>query len=306
VRFPVKPWHLAAVVVVVCAAVVAALYLHRMRGGASATDLVSYLPADATQVYIDVDAIRRSGILNMLAGSKATEEVDYKQFVDATLFDYRQDLEAVAASFKDGQVFLALRGHFHWKNVMDYAVHQGGSCHNGFCVMAGSRPNRRISFYALKPNVMAMAVSPDDFAAYQVSRKSRKPAFTPPAQPIWAIVPVLALEKAGSLPDGVKPYVAALGNAEQALFALGGEGDHLQLTVDVACRDSQAASTLLVSLEDATNTLRKRIASEHRAADASDLSGVLVAGSFRRDDRRVYGQWPIARAFVDAVAGGAL
>jgi hypothetical protein len=33
------------------------------------------------------------------------------------------------------------------------------------------------------------------------------------------------------------------------------------------------------------------------------LSGVLVAGTFRRDDRRMYAQWPISRAFVDAVMG---
>ena len=74
-----------------------------------------------TVVYMDVAAIRRSGILNMLAGSKAAEEPEYRQFVDQTKFDYRQDLDAVAAAFKDGQVFLALRGRFHWKNLADYA-----------------------------------------------------------------------------------------------------------------------------------------------------------------------------------------
>jgi hypothetical protein len=28
-----------------------------------------------------------------------------------------------------------------------------------------------------------------------------------------------------------------------------------------------------------------------------------VAGSFRRDERQVYGAWPIPKAFVDAIAG---
>ena len=107
-------------------------------------------PPTRRVVYIDVDAIRRSGILNMVAGSKAAEELEYQQFVDETKFDYRQDLDAVAAAFKDGQVFLALRGRFHWKNLTDYARHQGGSCHNDFCVAPGSQPNRRISFYPVK------------------------------------------------------------------------------------------------------------------------------------------------------------
>lgn len=291
---------------VVCAVAVAGLYLYRSRGGGTPSELVSYLPAaNATELFIDVDAIRRSGILNMLAGSKAAEEIEYKKFVDETLFDYRQDLDAVAAAFKDGQIFLALRGRFHWKNLMDYAIHQGGSCHNGFCVAPGSRPSRRISFYALKRDTMAMAISTDDFAAYQVNRKSPALTLTPPTQPIWAIVPILALKNADSLPAGTKPYISALGNADEAVFALGPEGDHLQLALNVTCRDAQSASTLLVNLEDATSTLRKVIAREHPQPSPADLSAVLVAGSFRRDDRRVYGQWPIARAFVDAVAGGA-
>lgn len=276
-----------------------------MRGGSSPSDLASFLPtANATVIFIDVDAIRRSGILNLVAGSKAAEEIEYKQFVDQTLFDYRQDLDAVAAAFKDNQVFLTLRGRFHWKNLMDYAVHQGGSCHNGFCVASGSRPNRRISFYALKPDTMAMAISSDDFAAYQITRKSATLPLLPPNQPVWAMVPILALKNADALPAGTKPYVAALGSAEQIVFALGPDGDHLQLDLNVTCRDTQAASALLVDLEGATNELRKLMAREHQQPNPAELSAVLVAGSFRRDDRRVHGQWPIARAFVDAVAGG--
>ena len=46
------------------------------------SDLVGYLPtANASVIYIDVDALRRSGILELLAGSKTAEEPDYQQFV---------------------------------------------------------------------------------------------------------------------------------------------------------------------------------------------------------------------------------
>ncbi len=298
-------WQLTALLIAVCGAMASGLYLYRIRGGSSPSDLASFLPAaNATVLFIDVDSIRRSKILDMLSGSKAAEELEYKQFVDQTLFDYRQDLDAVAAAFKDNQVFLALRGRFHWKNLMDYAVHQGGSCHNGYCVASGSRPNRRISFYALKPDVMALAVSSDDFAAYQIKRQSGSLPLLPPAQPVWAMVPIQALKNADALPAGTKPYAAALGNAEQMVFALGPDGDHLQLDLNVTCRDQQAASALLVDLEGATNELRKLMTREHQPPNPADLSAVLVSGTFRRDDRRVHGQWPIARAFVDAVAGG--
>ena len=51
---------------------------------------------------------------------------------------------------------------------------------------------------------------------------------------------------------------------------------------------------------------RQWIAREHQQANPADLSGVLVGGTFHREDRRVEGQWPIPEAFVKAITGGAL
>lgn len=289
--------------IVLCAGAVAAVYILRMRGGPARSDLVGYLPSDnATLLFIDVDAVRRAGILKMMAGSKVAEDIEYKEFVDSTLFDYRRDLDAVAVALKDKQMFFALRGRFHWTNLMDYARHEGGSCHNGFCVTTGSQPSRRISFYALRPDTMAMAISSDDFAAYQIGRKPSGVAIPRPPQPVWALVPVAALKSANDLPRGLRPYLTALGNAEQVVFTLGPQDDRLQLALNVICRDTQTASALLVDLEGATNALRKMLDKEHQKPDPADLTAVLVAGTFRRDDRSVYGQWPLDRAFVDALA----
>ena len=291
---------------ILCAALTGGIHWYQTLGGASPSDLVNYLPGgNATVVYIDADAIRRSGILNMIAGSKAAEELEYQQFVDQTLFDYRQDLDAVAVAFKDKQVFLAARGNFHWKNLMDYAVHQGGSCHNSFCTVPSVRPSRRISFYALKPNIMALAISPDDFAAYSVIRKPAKPPLATPNEPVWMLVPAAALKDTEALPAGTKPYAAALQNAEQVLFTLGPDSGNLQLSLQVTCRDATSATKLLADFQNATDTLRNWIAREHQQPNPADLSGVLVAGTFRREDKRVYGQWPLPRAFVDSLTGEA-
>src|SRR4029077_16386285 len=147
---------IVAFLIAICAVAVA-IYFIRARSAANSAVLVSFVPtANGTVVYIDVAAIRRAGILNMIAGTKAAEEFEYRQFVDQTKFDYRQDLDAVAAVFKDGQVFLALRGRFHWNNMTGYAIHQGGSCHNNYCVTPGSQPNRRISFYPVKPDLLGL------------------------------------------------------------------------------------------------------------------------------------------------------
>jgi hypothetical protein len=283
----------------------AGTFWYRTRASRGPTNLITYLPtANATVVYIDVDAMRRSGILSMIAGSKAAEELEYRQFVDATQFDYRRDLDAVAIAFKDGQVFFALRGNFHWKNLQDYAAHQGGSCRNKFCTVNGTTPQRRISFYPLKSDVMAMATSSDDFAAYQVAQKSGKLSLDPPPQPVWMLVPALALKNAETLPAGTKAYASALQGADQIVFTVGPDGDHLQLGLNVTCKDADTASALLVDFENTTNTLRKWIARENRHPNAADLSGVLIAGSFRREDRRVFGQWPLSRAFIDTLTGG--
>ncbi len=282
-------------------------WFHRTHSAALPSNLVLLLPtSNASVVYIDVDAMRRSGILNLVAGSKAVEDADYRQFVKETKFDYRQDLDAIAAAFKDGKVYLALRGRFHWKDLKDYAGRQGGSCHGDFCVVAGSQPNRRISFYPLQHDVMAMAISPDDFAAYQITSASKKLALAPPQEPVWAIIPAGALQKMDDLPAAAKAYMPALQGAEQIVFSIGVDpAQQLQLGVHVTCRDATAASALLTQFEATTNALRQVLSKVNRKPDPDDLSGVLVAGTFHRSERQVYGAWPIPRAFVQAITGGA-
>ncbi len=189
---------------------------------------MGYLPAaNASVIYIDVDALRRSGFLGMLAGSKTAEEPDYQQFVQATKFDYAHDLDAVAAALKDGRIYFALRGRFHWNNLRDYAARDGGSCHNDFCVMPGSQPNRRISFYLLKPDVMALAIGPDDFGAYQVTSNSSQLVLEVPKEPVWALIPASALKDVDSLPVAAKAYVPALRGADQIVFSIAADASQL-------------------------------------------------------------------------------
>jgi hypothetical protein len=282
-------------------------WFHRSHSAARPADLVVLLPtSNASVVYIDVDAMRRSGILNLVAGSKAIEEADYQQFVDETKFDYREDLDAIAAAFKDGKVYFALRGRFHWKNLKDYAARQGGSCHGDFCVLAGSQPNRRISFYQLQRDVLAMAIGPDDFGAYQVARQSGTLPLDPPKDPVWALIPARAWKEMEALPESVKAYVPALRNAEQIILSVGADpASQLQLGVRVTCKDPAAASVLLTQFEGTTNALRQVLSKVNRKPDPADLSGVLLAGTFHRSERQVYGAWPIPKVFLDAITGGA-
>lgn len=289
----------------VCAGAIAGVYLYKNAGGNSAGELASYLPlGDGALVYIDVDSMRRSGILDLIAGKKATAEVEYQSFVDDTGFDYRDDLDTVAALFKGGQVFMTLHGRFNWKRLIAYVNNHGGSCQNSFCTIAGSQPDRRISFYPIRSNLMAMAVSRDGWAAYQVSRRSARLPIVPPRQPVWALLTGSALQNINGLPSGTKSFVTALATANQMVFAVGEKDNSLELSMNVKCPTPDQAGVVLHELESATATLREWLAREHQEPNPNDMSGVLAAGAFRRDDRQVFGSWPMRRGFIEAMAGG--
>lgn len=304
-RLRFQPWQLAVLLVLVCAGAIAGVYFYKNAGGSSPGELASYLPlGDGALVYIDVDAMRRSGILELIAGKKATAEVEYQSFVDDTGFDYRDDLDTVAALFKEGQVFMTLRGRFDWKRLITYVNNHGGACQNGFCTIAGSKPDRRISFYPIKSNLMAMAVSRDGWAAYQVSRKTARLPIEPPRQPVWALLTGSALQNINGLPSGTKSFVTALASANQMVFAVGEKDNILELSMNVKCQTADQAGAVLHELESATTTLRGWLAREHQEPNPNDMSGILTSGSFRRDDRQVIGAWPVRRAFIEAMAGG--
>ena len=299
-----RVYALAAILALLVAA--GAAYWILFRGPSTPAGMAAYLPdKGGTILYVDVDGMRKTGLLNMLAGSKAAEEIEYKEFVDRTGFDYRRDLDSIVSTFRGGQVFLVLRGTFHWDRIRAYVTQRGGSCKGSYCAVDGSQPQRRISFHKISSNVMAMAVGPDDMAAYQITRNASKVSpFTPDA-PLWVLVPAAVLKEADSLPAGTRSFALALQDAERVVFSAAPDGDHLQISLNVTCRDIEAASSLLVQLENTTNMLRKLIAREHQQPNPADFSGVLTSGTFRRDDRRVLGQWPIQRVFIDAITGGA-
>lgn len=291
---------------VICVGAITGAYFYKSTGLYTPGQMASYLPlGTGALVYIDVDGLRKSGVLDMLAGSKATEEIEYESFVDETRFDYREDLDAIVALFRPDQVFMTLRGRFHWKNLFAYVSHHGGSCLNNFCTAPGSRPERRISFYPIRSNVMALAVSRDDWAAYQITRKTARLPIVVPDAPIWAVLTGPALKSFTQLPAGTQSFATALATADQIVFTAGPKGDHLEVTADVTCHDSDKAAALLAQLESTTDTLRRWLARENKQPNPNDLSGVLTAGSFRRNDREVFGAWPIQRAFLENVAGGA-
>lgn len=263
-------------------------------------------PGQATLAYVDVAALRRAEILDLLAGSKATEELEYKDFVEATGFDYRRDLDSFAAAFTPSATYMVVRGRFDWKRLNQYAKQHGGRCINGFCESPASEPTRHVSYYALKSDTMALAFSGDEFAAGSVTSRGRQPGDPLPQQPVWISVPGSVFRNASDLPTGTHSFASALAGADKIVFSAGPEEDHMQLQMTVTCPTPETAQQLELRLDNVTDLLRKMVELENQTPNAGDLSGVLAAGSFQTIGRTVYGRWPVQRAFLDSLSEGSL
>lgn len=275
------------------------VFWYRSRALAPAA-LWRRLPArDAAVVYIDFKALRRAGLMQAFDRAKAPEDPEYLSFVRGTSFDYKRDLDGAMAAFGPTGTFILARGRFDWKSLRSYAESQQGACYNSVCRLAGSTPDRRISFLPIQSGLMALAVSTDETAAMRLAAPASVPAPEIPDAPLWAMLPPRFLQSTGNLPDGTRPFVRAVAEAQSVTLAFAPEGNRFALKLGVVCDSDQEANDAAAQMTHMTGLLRKLITLEKATPSAGDLSGVLVAGTFRNAGNRVYGHWPIERVFVE-------
>ena len=272
----------------------------------SNAELLRRLPsADALVLYIDFDALRRTGVMQLLDNSKAAQDPEYKSFVAATGFNYARDLDLAMVAFAPTGRYLLLRGRFDWPKLRAYVASQHGACPDSVCRMQGSTPDRRISFLPLQSGVMAMGVSTDDFAAQRLASPAGGPNPPSPSSPVWIALPSSVLRSSETLPEGTRMFARSIDRADTVTLGLEPEGARLAARLNVLCRNEQDAMEIAAQLGKITAMLREMIQREHQAPNPADLSGVLTSGTFRADGRRVYGYWPIDRKFVENMLGGA-
>jgi hypothetical protein len=306
VNYRLPPWLVLVCLVAICGGVITGIALYQIKRTSNAA-LFSRLPAaDAVVVYVDFRALRNAGVLGVLGSSRVMQEPEYRTFVDQTRFDYLNDLDAAFVSFHPRGTYFLLRGRFDWKNLKEYTVGQGGSCHNTLCRVAGSAPDRKISYFPLQPNVMALAVSRDDSAATELQASRSEPKITMPEDPVWSLIPIHAIKNGAHVPAGTRAFARALEGADAVVLSAAPEGGRIGLKMDAACRSAADARALVAGLRDTTARLRDLIARENQTPNANDLSGVLAAGAFELKDAHVLGRWPIERSFLESLAGGAL
>jgi hypothetical protein len=256
---------------------------------------------------VNVAALRSGDVLSLIAGSKAVQEPEYLSFVQQSGFDYTRDLDGVLLTVRGDDVYMLLTGHFRWDALEKYVGDNGGSCGGGVCRISGSRPNRYISFSSIRNGVMALAVSPKDSAVTAVLNRKNQPRSVKSDQPVWISVPPSALQQSSSaLLPGTRPFTSALSKAETVTLSIGPQESRFEALLEVTCPTPGDAAFLQLQMQEATELLKSLIARENKQPNPDDLSGVLTAGTFGRNDRQVWGRWPIERSFVRALAGGAL
>ncbi len=304
--FRVRPLLLAALVGAAC--VVLALSLWRWTTAHEETVVrwLDRLPdQDRLLVYVDVAALRASGLLGVLAGSPADEEPDYRAFVRETGFDYRDDLDELLAVWSSTETAFFARGRFDWKRIYRYTEQRAGQCLNAYCRLHGSTPERWISFFPLTTRVLVLVSGANPYAGYEYQWPKRE--LNPenvPAEPVWVMMPGWMLRDRDWLPAGTKAFARPLANAERLVLAMDAVPTGFEARLRVQCRSPREAETLAGRLQAATRLLRRLLSKERKQPNPRDLSGVLTKGEFQSVGDRVEGRWPIPIELIESLASG--
>jgi hypothetical protein len=292
--------------IAVCGGALFAVVFYRSRPLTPAA-LLKRLPAkDSLVLAIDFASLRSAGVLQFLDGSKMGQERDYQKFVGETQFNYTQDLDYAVAALGPYGKFILARGRFDWKALRAYALEQGGQCYNSLCRMAGSAPDRHISFISVQKNLMALAVSPEDDAALLM--QSPEPpvgavSLPAPDAAVWMYLPPAILKSPNKLPEGTVLFARSVDEARNVTLGFAPEGDRIAARLNVLCKNDQDALVTTAELTKVTDVLRSVIAHAGQRANPDDWSGVLSSGTFENKGSRVFGYWPIERAFVQNMIG---
>jgi hypothetical protein len=272
-----------------------------------AVRLVQCLPQDRSlHLYLNLGLLRSAGILELLAGSQGTEEADYKKFVEQTGFDYRTDLDSVAAGFRDGDEYFAVQGRFQWDRLAAYANMHQGKCLDNTCSMPASKPGKTISFSLLRRDVLAMAVASDPQGSRVIFPGFWKEPPKIPTAAIWVSAPPYVFEDAKTLPAGLGPFRTQLAKARGTVFTLAPSADQkaFEVRMNVDCTAPDDATKMAAQFVSVTDLLKKMLDRDKLKPTAGDLSGVLIAGHFEAQKDQVTGTWPIERKFIESLVSG--
>lgn len=307
-----KPWQYLTVVILIAFGAVAALYYYRKVNSETPGQMISILPRqDASVFYVNVGAIRDSGLLSDVSGPRVTEEPEYKDFLTQTNFDYQRDLDRLAGATTGDETYLLLAGRFDWKKLSQYARSHGGQCLQGICSLPASRPNHWISFMPLRSNLMGLAISDNQRAVYSIGKIGSVTEMNVPKDPVWISIPHVILAKPHNLPPIAAALADAVGNATTLTLSLAnptaqtGIAGLAQAAFVVRMQARFDSDTKAVDMESqlirATALVKTMVDARQAPAGPTDLASILMRGSFQNAGGLVTGSWPVSRDFVNSL-----
>ena len=307
-----RPWQYLTVVILIACGAVVALYYHRKLTSEKTGQMVAMLPRQGASVfYVNVSAIRDSGLLTDVSGPRVTEEHEYKDFLAQTNFDYQRDLDRLAGATTGDETYFLLAGRFDWKKLTQYAQSHGGQCLQGVCALPASRANRWISFLPLRSNLMGLGISDNPRAVYSIGTIGSVKEVNVTNDPVWITIPHVILAKPHNLPPIAAALADAVGNADTLTLSLANPAaqtgvagmDQPAFVVHMAARfDSDTKAVDMESqLIRATNLVKTMVETRQAPAGPTDLAGILMRGTFQNGNGLVTGSWPVSREFVNSL-----
>src|SRR5262249_59121792 len=115
-----KAWLFVLGVAVLCTGAVGGVIWYRSRPLSIAAMYKRLSPQDNMVLYLDVNALRQSGLLERLVGKKDVEDAEYRRFVEKIGFDYREDLNDAMIGFGRRAKYMLIRGRFDWPKLRHY------------------------------------------------------------------------------------------------------------------------------------------------------------------------------------------
>ena len=303
-KFKPQPWQLILVIAAVCALSIGGIVWYHSTTLTPEALLKRMPGSDALVVWVDFAALRRAGFLQLLAGAKSAEDPEYQSFVYATRFDYMNDLDSALVAFpRNGASYFLVSGRFDWKSLRAFVTREHGQCINSLCRVVGSTPDRHISFLPLRRDLMAMAVSTDQYAVVDLAVPRPAPYPAMPQGLVWLRFPGSLPKSVGNLPDGAASFARIIENSPTVTISFVPDGGRLSAKLEILCRSPQEAIDLASQFAAVTEMARSLFAREHKTPSAGDFSGIVTSGVFRTEGSRLLGAWPIERTFVQNLLG---
>jgi hypothetical protein len=287
-----------------CAAAVGGFWYWRANAAPDPAALARYLPPNVESIVgIDVAKLRRAGMLNEIAGPDGVEELDYRQFVEFTGFDYRTDLDYVLAGFGGGDTFVLAGGRFDWPALFQYAGIQGGVCQHGYCRMPSGTPSRRVSFFAGRRRLLALATGGNDWLAtnlYDQRSWTRRPV--PGSAPIWAYLSKRFLAREFPPGSGGALAVNLLKGGQEAWLWAEARELALDLRLEVICAEPAAAAAVKDRFTRASSEIHQL--ASRQAGQPDSLAAIVGGGQFSVTGSTMNGVWRLEPGLVSAIRGG--